>query len=45
MQLMYLVAQLSPDPVEEPTLRTESAFGKVRKMLNGMGVLCKWVKL
>jgi len=35
MQLMYLVAGLSADPLEEFTTWTESAFWKVIKMLYG----------
>jgi len=33
---MYLVAWLCPDPLEEPTTRTESAFRKITiKILHG----------
>ena len=35
MQLIYLVAWLSPNPLEEITALTESAFRKSHKMLHG----------
>jgi len=44
MQLMCLVALLFPDPLEELTTRTESAFGE-KSQKCCMDVLCTWVKL
>jgi len=35
VQQMYLVAWLCPDPLEEPTVQSESAFQKVITMLYG----------